>query len=58
MSVRDRHLTERQYTDTMLLIGADHVAAAAGGDAIALLLVPILWVLGVIVFVAFKLHSR
>ena len=58
MSVRDRHLTERQYTDMMLVIGADHVAAAAGGDAIAFLLVPILWVLGVIVFVAVKLHSR
>jgi len=42
----------------MLVIGADHIAAAAGGDAIALLLVPVLWILGVIVFVALKLHSR
>jgi hypothetical protein len=42
----------------MLVIGADHVAAAAGPDAIALLLVPLLWILGVIVFVAFKLHFR
>ena len=58
MSVRDRCLTECQYTDIMLVIGADHVAAAAGPDAIALLLVPLLWILGVIVFVAFKLHSR
>lgn len=58
MSVADRHLTERQYTDIMLVIGADHVAAAAGGEAIALLLVPALWILGVIVFVALKLHSR
>jgi len=58
MSVRDSALTECQYTDTMLVIGADHIAAAAGGDAIALLLVPVLWILGVIVFVALKLHSR
>jgi hypothetical protein len=42
----------------MLVIGADHVAAAAGGDTIALLAVPALWIVGVIVFVAFKLHSR
>jgi hypothetical protein len=58
MSERVRTLTERQYTDTMLVIGADHVAAAAGGDTIALLAVPALWIVGVIVFVAFKLHSR
>jgi hypothetical protein len=56
MSVRDNPLAERQYTDIMLLIGADHVTAAAGGDA--LLLVPALWILGVVVFVALKLHSR
>jgi hypothetical protein len=58
MSVRVRALTERQYTDTMLVIGADHVAAAAGGDAIVLLAIPALWVVGVIVFVAVKFHSR
>ena len=58
MSVDDRSLTERQYTDIMLVIGTDHVAAAAGGDAIALLLVPALWIIGVILFVALKLHCR
>jgi hypothetical protein len=42
----------------MLVIGADHVATVAGGDTIALLAVPALWIVGVIVFVAFKLHSR
>ena len=58
MSVRARSLTERQYTDTMLAIGADHVAAAGGDDAIVLLAIPALWVVGVIVFVALKFHSR
>ena len=58
MSVRARPLTERQYTDTMLLIGADHVAAAAGSEAIVLLAIPVLWIVGVIVFVAFKFRSR
>ena len=58
MSARVRALTERQYTDTMLVIGADHVVAATGGDAIALLAIPALWIIGVVVFVAFKLHSR
>jgi hypothetical protein len=42
----------------MLVIGADHVAAAAGGEALALLLIPTVWILGVIAFVAFKLRSR
>ena len=58
MSVRARRLTERQYTDTMLVIGADHVAALAGTDAIVLLAIPALWIAGVIVFIAFKFHSR
>jgi hypothetical protein len=58
MSVGARPLTERQYTDKMLLIGADHVAAAAGSDAILLLAIPVLWVVGIIVFVAFKFRSR
>ena len=58
MSVRARSLTERQYTDMMLLIGADHVAAAAGGDVIVLIAIPALWIVGVIVFVAFKFRSR
>ena len=42
----------------MLVIGADHVATAIGGDAIVLLAVPVLWIAGVIVFVAFKLRAR
>lgn len=39
----------------MLVIGADHVAALAGVDAALLLAIPILWILGVIAVVAFKL---
>jgi hypothetical protein len=58
MSVRDSILTERQYTDMMLAIGADHIAAASSGEAMLLLAIPVLWIVGVIVFVAFKLHSR
>lgn len=42
----------------MLLIGADHMAAAAGGDALLLLTIPALWILGVIVLIAVKFHSR
>ena len=42
----------------MLVIGADHVAAASGGDAMVLLAVPMFWIAGVIVFVAFKLRAR
>jgi hypothetical protein len=37
---------------------ADHVAAAASGDALSLLAIPALWILGVIVLVAFKFRSR
>ena len=58
MSGQDRTLTSRQYTDTMLVIDADHVAAATGADAILLLAIPVLWIIGVIVFVALKFHSR
>ena len=58
MSVPDSPLTERQYTDIMLVIGADHVAAAAGGDALLLLAMPVLWIIGVVVLVAFKFRSR
>ncbi len=58
MSGHARTLTARQYTDTMLMIGADHVAAAAGADAILFLAIPVIWIIGVIVFVAFKFHSR
>jgi hypothetical protein len=42
----------------MLAIGTDHVAAAAGGDAILFLAIPALWILGVIVLIAFKFHAR
>ena len=58
MSGRDSSLTGRQYTDTVLVIGADHIAAASGADAILLLAIPVLWMIGVVVFVAFKFHSR
>lgn len=58
MSVPDRNLTERQYTDMMLAIGADHVPAAAGGDAILVPAIPVLWIVGVIVFITLKLRSR
>ena len=58
MSGRARTLTARQYTDTVLMIGADHVAAAGGADAILFLAIPVIWIIGVIVFVAFKFHSR
>jgi hypothetical protein len=42
----------------MLLIGADHVASAGGADAIVLLAIPVLWMVGVVLFVAFKFHRR
>jgi hypothetical protein len=59
MSACVSSLTERQYTDIMLAIGADHVStAAAGGEAMLLLAIPALWILGVIILVAVKLHSR
>jgi hypothetical protein len=51
-------LAIRQYTDIMRMLDADHVAAAAGGEAWLLLAVPALWMIGVIVLVAFKFHSR
>jgi hypothetical protein len=42
----------------MFVIGADHVAAASGNDAILFLAIPVLWIIGVIVFVAFKFRTR
>lgn len=42
----------------MLVIGADHVAAAAGGDAMLLIAIPVVWIIGVVVFVALKFRSR
>jgi hypothetical protein len=58
MSVDDSPLTERQYTDIVLVIGADHIAAVPGGDAMLLLAIPVLWIIGVVVFVALKFRSR
>jgi len=42
----------------MLVMGADDVVAAAGDEAILILAIQVLWILGVIVFVALKLRSR
>ena len=51
-------LTTCQYTDMMLVMGTDHVAAAGSGDGIVLLAIPVLWMAGVIAFIALKLRSR
>jgi len=40
------------------MVDADHVAAAAGGEVLLLLAIPALWIVGVIVLVALKFHSR
>jgi len=58
MSVSDSYLTERQYTDKMLVISADHIAAAAGSDAILFLAIPLLWIAGVVLLIALKFRSR
>lgn len=58
MSVRARTLTDSQYTDIMLGIGADHVTAAGSPDAVLLALTPVLWMIGVVAFIALKLRSR
>ena len=42
----------------MLVMGTDHVTAASGSEAMLLVATPLLWIVGVIVFVAFKLRSR
>jgi hypothetical protein len=42
----------------MRMVDADHVATAAGGEAWLLLAIPALWIIGVVVLVAYKLHSR
>ena len=42
----------------MLVIGADHMATAMGSDAVVLLAVPLLWMAGVLLFIAYKLRSR
>jgi hypothetical protein len=39
-------------------VGADHRAAATGGEAILLLAIPILWLIGVAVFVALKFRAH
>ena len=58
MSGRARTLTARQYTDTVLMIGADHVAAVGGADAILFLSIPVIWIIGVVLLIAFKFRSR
>ena len=40
----------------MQFFGADHVAAVAGEDAVLLIAIPALWIVGVVVFIAFKLR--
>lgn len=57
MTARARVLTLRQYTDMVMVIGVDHVAAAAG-EALVVLAIPALWIAGVIVFIALKLRAR
>jgi len=42
----------------MLVMAADHVAAAVGGDALFLLAIPVLWLIGVVLLIAFKFRSR
>ena len=42
----------------MLVIGVDHAAPAADGDALLLLAIPVLWIVGVVVLVAFKFRTR
>ncbi len=42
----------------MLVIGADHMPAPAGTDVMVLLAVPLLWMAGVVLFIAYKLRSR
>ena len=42
----------------MVVIGSDHIAAAVGADAIVLLVIPVLWIAGVVVFIAFKMRAR
>jgi hypothetical protein len=42
----------------MLAIGADHVPALMGADPVLYALVPVLWLVGVVVFVALKLRSH
>ena len=58
MSGAPATLTACQYTDMMLGMGTDHVAAAAGADGIVLLAIPLLWMVGVVAFIALKLRSR
>jgi hypothetical protein len=42
----------------MLAAGADHVATVNGADAMLLALVPVLWMIGVVAFIALKFRSR
>jgi hypothetical protein len=42
----------------MIAISVDHIGAAAGSDAILFLAIPLLWIVGVILLIAFKFRSR
>ena len=42
----------------MLVIGAGHMPAAAGAEALGVLAVPLLWMAGVLLVIAYKLRSR
>jgi hypothetical protein len=39
-------------------VAADHKLPAAGPDAMLLLLIPALWIAGVILLIAYKFHTR
>jgi hypothetical protein len=40
------------------VVSGDHRALASGGDAALLIAIPILWLVGVAVFIALKLRAR
>jgi hypothetical protein len=39
-------------------LATDHMLAAAGTDAVVLLLIPALWILGVVLLIAHKFRTR
>jgi hypothetical protein len=39
-------------------LGADHKLPAAGTDAVILLVIPALWILGVVLLIAHKFRTR
>lgn len=42
----------------LMVTGADHIARAGGGDTVILLAIPLLWILGVVLFVIYKFRTR